>query len=64
MRVAVTGASGRLGHALIAALADAPFAGPAGPIAWDRAAFDETSREEHVSEDGIPFVFVRYARRS
>jgi dTDP-4-dehydrorhamnose reductase len=40
MRVAVTGASGRLGQALVAALADAPFSGPAGPIAWDRAAFD------------------------
>jgi len=40
MRVAVTGASGRLGRALVDALADAPFSGPAGPIAWDRAAFD------------------------
>lgn len=40
MRVAVTGASGRLGRALITALADAPFSGPAGPIAWDRSAFD------------------------
>ena len=40
MRVAVTGASGRLGRALVVALADAPFTGPAGPIAWDRAAFD------------------------
>ena len=40
MRVAVTGANGRLGRALVAALADAPFTGPAGPIAWDRAAFD------------------------
>jgi dTDP-4-dehydrorhamnose reductase len=40
MRVAVTGAGGRLGRALITALADAPFTGPAGPIAWDRAAFD------------------------
>ena len=40
MRVAVTGAAGRLGHALMSALADAPFTGPAGPIAWDRAAFD------------------------
>ena len=40
MRVAVTGASGRLGRALVAALADAPFTGPAGPLAWDRAAFD------------------------
>ena len=40
MRVAVTGATGRLGSALVAALADAPFTGPLGPIAWDRAAFD------------------------
>jgi dTDP-4-dehydrorhamnose reductase len=40
MRVAVTGANGRLGRALVAALADAPFTGPAGPIAWDRSAFD------------------------
>lgn len=40
MRVAVTGATGRLGRALITALEDAPFTGPAGPIAWDRSAFD------------------------
>ena len=40
MRVAVTGASGRLGRALVAALADAPFTGPAGPLAWDRSTFD------------------------
>lgn len=40
MRVAVTGAAGRLGSALVAALADAPFTGPAGPIAWERDAFD------------------------
>jgi dTDP-4-dehydrorhamnose reductase len=40
MRVAVTGASGRLGSALVGALADAPFTGPGGPLAWDRAAFD------------------------
>jgi dTDP-4-dehydrorhamnose reductase len=40
MRVAVTGASGRLGRALVSALADAPFTGPGGPLAWDRAAFD------------------------
>lgn len=40
MRVAVSGASGRLGRALVSALADAPFSGPAGPIAWDRTAFD------------------------
>jgi len=40
MRVAVSGASGRLGRALVTALGDAPFTGPAGPIAWERAAFD------------------------
>lgn len=40
MRVAVTGATGRLGSALVAALGDAPFTGPAGPIAWTRAEFD------------------------
>jgi dTDP-4-dehydrorhamnose reductase len=40
VRVAVTGAGGRLGRALVAALQDAPFTGLSGPIAWDRAAFD------------------------
>lgn len=40
MRVAVTGAGGRLGRALVSALLDAPFTGLAGPIAWHRAAFD------------------------
>jgi dTDP-4-dehydrorhamnose reductase len=40
MRVAVTGAAGRLGSALVAALEDAPFTGPQGPLAWDRSAFD------------------------
>jgi dTDP-4-dehydrorhamnose reductase len=40
MRVAVTGAGGRLGRALIEALGDAPFTGPAGPIAWSRVDFD------------------------
>ena len=40
MRVAVTGSSGRLGGALVRALADAPFTGPAGPVAWTRAELD------------------------
>lgn len=40
MRVAVTGSTGRLGGALVRALEDAPFTGPAGPIAWSRADFD------------------------
>ncbi len=40
MRVAVTGAGGRLGRALIEALEESPFTGPLGPIAWSRPAFD------------------------
>jgi dTDP-4-dehydrorhamnose reductase len=40
MRVAVSGATGRLGRALIGAVEEAPFAGPLGPIAWSRPAFD------------------------
>ena len=40
MRVAVTGAAGRLGRALVGALEDAPFSGPFGPIGWARDAFD------------------------
>jgi dihydrofolate reductase len=30
---------------------------------WDRTAFEETSREQHVSANGTPFAFVTYARR-
>ena len=40
MRVVVTGAGGRLGRALVAGLADAPFTGVRGPIGWSRAVFD------------------------
>jgi dTDP-4-dehydrorhamnose reductase len=40
VRVAVTGAGGRLGRALVAALEDAPFTGLSGPIPWTRADFD------------------------
>ena len=40
MRVAVTGAGGRLGRAVVTALEEAPFSGPFGPIAWTRAIFD------------------------
>jgi dTDP-4-dehydrorhamnose reductase len=40
MRVAVTGANGRLGRAVVAALEDAPFSGPFGPLAWGRPEFD------------------------
>jgi dihydrofolate reductase len=30
---------------------------------WDRDAFEEVSREPHVSADGTPFAFVSYRRR-
>jgi len=40
MRVAVTGARGRLGQALVAALSEAPLSGPGGPIAWSRPELD------------------------
>ena len=40
MRVAVTGATGRLGRAVVNALEEAPFTGPFGPIGWSRAIFD------------------------
>ena len=40
MRIAVTGAGGRLGRAVVDALEEAPFTGPFGPIAWTRAIFD------------------------
>lgn len=30
---------------------------------WDRGAFEESSRESHVSESGIPFSFVTYSRK-
>ena len=31
---------------------------------WERASFAETGREEHVTESGMPFAFVAYARRT
>ncbi len=40
MRVAVTGPTGRLGSALVTALEEAPFTGPAGPLRWTRSDFD------------------------
>jgi dTDP-4-dehydrorhamnose reductase len=63
MRVAVTGASGRLGRALVAALAEAPFTGPGGPIAWDRSTFDLDAPEGvagHLDRDR-PEVVVHAA---
>ncbi len=40
MRIAVTGAGGRLGRALVAALDRATAAEPSGPIAWRRPDYD------------------------
>lgn len=40
MRIAVTGAGGRLGRALLAALEDAPITLPAGPFGWDLPEYD------------------------
>jgi dTDP-4-dehydrorhamnose reductase len=40
VRVAVTGAGGRLGRALVSALEEAPFTGLGGPISWTRREFD------------------------
>ena len=40
MRVAVVGVNGRLGHALLEALGDAPFIGTRGPIGWDQPELD------------------------
>src|SRR5689334_2355934 len=53
MRVAVTGAGGRLGRALVAALEDSPYTGPFGPIAWTRPLFDLDRPE------GFPAVLDR-----
>jgi dTDP-4-dehydrorhamnose reductase len=46
VRVAVTGARGRLGRALIEALEEAPFTGPLGPIAWSRPELDLDTLDE------------------
>jgi dTDP-4-dehydrorhamnose reductase len=40
VRVAVSGANGRLGRALVTTLGEAPYTGPGGPTAWTRADFD------------------------
>ncbi len=50
MRVAVTGANGRLGRALVAALEEAPFTGPMGPIAWTRSDVDLDTVDEAAVE--------------
>ncbi|MBA2700678.1 MAG: sugar nucleotide-binding protein, partial [Chloroflexi bacterium] len=49
MRIAVTGSRGRLGSALMTALGEAPFSGPAGPIGWSRPGFDLDRAAEVVA---------------
>jgi dTDP-4-dehydrorhamnose reductase len=63
MRVAVTGSTGRLGSALMAALGDAPFSGPGGPLAWARAEFDldAPSSVTAALDRGRPEVVVHTA---
>ena len=55
MRVAVTGAGGRLGRALIEALEEAPFTGPQGPIAWRRPELDLDT----ITSDGLGGLIAR-----
>jgi dihydrofolate reductase len=43
---------------------DLDVAGDTHFPSWDRAGFHEESREERVSETGVPFAFVRYVRRT
>jgi dTDP-4-dehydrorhamnose reductase len=63
VRVAVTGAHGRLGRALIAALEEAPFVGPAGPQAWGRESFDLEAPEgvSRILDRDRPEVVVHAA---
>ncbi len=49
MRVAVSGAGGRLGRAVVAALEDAPFA-PLGAIAWSRPDLDLDTLDRPAAE--------------
>jgi dTDP-4-dehydrorhamnose reductase len=55
VRVAVTGANGRLGRAMIEALEEAPFTGPKGPIAWRRTELDLDT----ITEDGVAALLDR-----
>jgi dTDP-4-dehydrorhamnose reductase len=49
MRVAITGANGRLGRALVEALGSAPWTGPLGPLAWSRPVFDLDAPERFAA---------------
>jgi len=63
MRVAVTGARGRLGRALVEALESSPYAGVAGPLAWSRPEFDLDAPDafDALVERNRPEVIVHAA---
>ena len=63
MRVAITGAGGRLGRALVAALEEAPFTGPLGPLAWDLPDhnLDEPESSDRLVRRDRPDVVVHTA---
>ncbi|MFH1475425.1 MAG: NAD(P)-dependent oxidoreductase [Chloroflexota bacterium] len=63
MRIAITGAGGRLGRALLAALEGAPFTGPFGPLAWSRPDFDldDPSAAARVVGRDVPEVVIHAA---
>jgi dTDP-4-dehydrorhamnose reductase len=63
MRVAITGAGGRLGRALVTALQEAPFTGPGGPLAWDLPDhdLDEPASCERLVRRDRPDVVVHTA---
>ena len=63
MRVAITGAGGRLGRALLAALEEAPFTGPLGPLAWDLPDhdLDEPASSDRLVRRDRPDIVVHTA---
>jgi len=63
VRVAVSGAGGRLGATLVEALEDAPFTGPFGPIRWRRPDYDldDPSAAARVVARDRPEVVVHAA---
>ena len=52
-----------LAHRLLLTEVDEDVEGDARFPDWDRGAFEETARDAHVSESGMPFAFVTYERR-
>lgn len=63
MLVAVTGAGGRLGRALLVALADSAFAVSGGPLAWSRPDYDldDPAAAARLVERDRPGVVVHAA---